>query len=138
MRLSNIVSRYLREIATAWPEFQFATPDGRVFAMIDDSINSIIFRIQARGHIPALWERVALHKIRGAIIEVDTYDPPLIFEDRLEMLQAWLQLHDTFHVEMTEEEWDICLGTSGSMEAEDAGAEAMEADPDTGSEPAAH
>jgi len=138
MRLSNIVSRYLREIATAWPEFQFATSDGRVFALIDDSINSILFRIQARGHVPALWERVALHKIRGAIIEVDTYDPPLVFEDRMEMLQAWLQLHDTFHVEMTEEEWDTYLGTTGSMEAEDPGQEAMEPDPDSGSEPAAH
>lgn len=122
MRLSNIVSRYIREIATAWPEFQFATPDGRVFACIDDSINSILFRIQARGHVPALWERVALRKIRGAIIEIDTYDTPMVFEDRLEMLQAWLQLHDTFQVELTEEEWDVFLGTPGAMES-DSGSE---------------
>ncbi|HLH08967.1 MAG TPA: hypothetical protein VKW78_17130 [Terriglobales bacterium] len=133
MRLSNIVSRYLREIATAWPEFQFATHDGRVFACIDDSINSILFRIQARGHVPALWERVALRKVRGAIIEVDTYDPPMVFEDRLEMLQAWMQLHDMFQVELTEEEWDAFLGTSGTVE-EQEGDPSSPVEPDPGSE----
>ena len=110
MRLSNIVSRYLREIATAWPEFQFATPDGRVFAMIDDSINSILFRIQARGHVPALWERVALHKIRGAMSEVDTYRSALVFEDRLEMLQAWLRASRHVPGRTLRRKWDTYLG----------------------------
>jgi len=62
----------------------------------------------------------------------------LVFEDRLEMLQAWLQVHDTCQVELSEEGWDTYLGTSESMTAEDPGPEAMEADTDPGSEPAAH
>ncbi|HMK30841.1 MAG TPA: hypothetical protein VK473_14235 [Terriglobales bacterium] len=114
MPLSFPLCRYLREIAHHWPDFQFTTADGRVFAYLDESINSILPRIEARKHILLRSERTRLGEIQGAIVELDTFDPPMIYSNRKDLVRAWLELHDSFDVELTQQEWDTLLGIRGA------------------------
>jgi hypothetical protein len=94
---------HLRTVAEEYPDCTFNTSDGRTFALIEGS-DSIKNRIFACGHSIRKQEYKKLGCITGAIVETTEDDPPLLFRDFAAQVEAWIGLHQTFGVPLSERE----------------------------------
>jgi hypothetical protein len=99
-----------------WPDHTFSTPDGRKFALFLWG-DSIAYRLAAQSILGMgrSAKRKELHNIAGFFLEVDTEDPPFIFEKYEDLEAAWLHCHEMFGVPLCEEETDV-FGLEGSDE----------------------
>src|SRR5438046_2577089 len=101
--LDGLFDYHLREVAEEYPDCTFNTPDGRMFALIEGS-DSIKNRIFACGHSISKQEHKRLGCISGAIVETTEDDPPLLFQQTQHQVEAWVELHESFGVPLSERE----------------------------------
>jgi hypothetical protein len=101
------VERSIREIAGLWPDFSFTTTDGRTFNYVEASIGSIAGRVKARGLLLTDREQAELAKACGAIIEVGSDDPAMLFDSFEALISAWFTLHASFGVPLTQREQEL-------------------------------
>jgi hypothetical protein len=94
---------HLRTVADEYPDCSFNTSDGRTFALIEGS-DSIKNRIFACGHSISKQEQKKLGCITGAIVETTEDDPPLRFRHVEQQVEAWLELHESFGMPLSERE----------------------------------
>jgi hypothetical protein len=107
-----------------WPDHRFTTDEGRTFGLYQDG-ESILQRLHAT---PATinWvdtegiERVK--NIAGFIMEIGTKDPPLVFQEDLDLGLAWIEHHRQYSVALTDEECEILEDQLGiSIQDDDSG-----------------
>ena len=102
-----------------WPDHCFSTPDGRKFALFLWG-ESIAYRLAAQSILGMdnSTKRKELSNIAGFFLEVDTEDPPFIFEKYKELETAWLDCHEIFGVPLSDEETDL-FGSEDEPESDE-------------------
>src|ERR1700693_5446214 len=93
----------LRGVAEEYLDCSFKTHTGRMFALIERS-DSIKNRIFACGHSISKQDHTKLGCVTGAIVEIDQDDPPLRFRHVEQQVEAWVELHESFGVPLSERE----------------------------------
>jgi hypothetical protein len=106
----DAVNMHLGNLADKWPDFQFATEDGRTFAFVYDSnSDDLIVRIDtANMEMTTEPERKRLKKVEAAIVELKSNGYPIDesvikFDSWVSGLKAWFELRRSFGVPITRE-----------------------------------
>src|SRR5690348_3166126 len=91
-------------VISNWPDYRFTTSDGREYGLFDDG-ESIEHRLDAKSEGLTPNERERLQKIAGFILELgDESNEPMIFADTDSLAGAWLALHQSHGIKLSDEE----------------------------------
>jgi len=88
-----------------WPDLSFTTPDGRRFCLGAGS-DSVLLRIEAAGCGLTDKQSEWLADRHGFIVEIDTEESTVAFDDEDSLRAAWWQLHELFGVALTEADYE--------------------------------
>jgi hypothetical protein len=61
-------------------------------------------------------DRARLERVQGMIVEVDSEEPPQIYEDFNSLVKVWVSLHVLYGVSLSEEEREVLIDNCGDEE----------------------
>ena len=101
------IAHEVREVA-AWSDYQF-TAEGRTFSFIMFG-ESILHCVLAKGNSVSTREQDWIREQAGVIVELDTDDPPMFYQDHDASAKAWSELKGSFGLPLTDEEQAVLYG----------------------------
>ncbi len=85
-------------------DFKIETDDGREYALLDDCLTRIAGLVQAVNTYLTKADRQRLNRLRGAIVDISGDDPPMLYDKSEELERAWVYLHYSFGVPLSDDE----------------------------------
>lgn len=87
-------------------DFEMVTPDARKYVLFSRGGDPLHHFLMAHDIFVSRKDRAMLEKVEGMIVEVNSVEPPQIYEDFTLLVKAWVSLHTLHRVPITENEQD--------------------------------
>ena len=90
-------------------DYEMDTPEGRGYGLFCRGGEPLLHFLEAMDVFVTKKDRKVLDKVVGMIVEVDSEEPPQIYEDYDSLVKAWVSLHVLYGVPVSEEERELLI-----------------------------